>query len=268
MPGNTLQITAVATIGTGSLGAFGQSWHGIVVRVPVGETIGSQQINHIPRCKTLALGRSGFTRFKLVFDRFPAPSPGQRQGHPAGRQLAVQAQRNKQIAGVIQAVGLNHLYPLTAAAHRAAGQILAINHQLQLLMPHARPPERRLNPLDRAGISRSRGHRGIDCQYHHGARPFTATPLLCCVHYISPCIEFFAREYVSMMLVFSLLPPQIVLVVFQGCMLFQAGALKKVTAYVFIRHALDCIRIHRCSYCKFPLIRITLNCAAKPLKTP
>ena len=182
MPGNTLQITAVAAIGTGSLGAFGQSWHGIVVRVPVGEAIGSHQINHIPRRKTLALGRTGFTRFKLVFDGFPAPSSGQRQGHPAGRQLSVQAQRNKQVAGVIQAVGLNHLHPPISAAHRAAGQILAINHQLQLPMPHARPPERRLNPLDRAGISRARGDHGIDRQYYHGARPFTATPLLCCVH--------------------------------------------------------------------------------------
>ena len=142
---DAFDVATMASSVTAPVGC--RSADGVILRFPVGETVRSDQVQHVFRAES---HRSRFlaTLFKLVCFYGFLSVKIERDVERTGLSLGTDLQIDKQVVGALDSGHALKLDVFPLQGDICFADALAMDEQLQGVVFHADPPERRLDPVD------------------------------------------------------------------------------------------------------------------------
>ena len=122
----------------------------IIPLIAVGKAVGSDEVQHIFRAETFAIGRSLFPRQQVVGKRgcLPVLAVHQLQFKTSREAILADVEVDEQVVGIAGAEGFRDGDPIMVDNGPEPGQVFAVKHDLQRRIMHAHPPVGRFNAFD------------------------------------------------------------------------------------------------------------------------
>ena len=142
-------MTAQAALAVEPVGHAGDA---VVGRVAVGEAVRHDLVDRVLAAETLALGRAGFARQQAVGMAGGAPGALESDIDIARFYCGIERQVDEQVIAVRGAGDRGNAHARVLQRWFQIGDFVAMHHELDLVVLHAGPPERRLYTGDGRGL--------------------------------------------------------------------------------------------------------------------
>jgi hypothetical protein len=150
---HALDVAAVAAMAQLAVELVGQAGHAVILRVAVGEAVRHDLVDRVLGVEALALGRARFARQQLVgISRGAAVLAAQHDVETAGLDVGIQRQVDEQVILAGHPADRGDAHARIVDRRLEFADRRTVDHQLQALVLHAGPPERRIHVVDGGGL--------------------------------------------------------------------------------------------------------------------